>query len=127
MDELSVPMQGYLEAVYDCSDGTLVARVSDIAERMNVSKASVSEAMVVLTKRGMVNSSPYSRIHLSDEGRRFIETISQKHTVIEKLFTKVLRVRPAVAYADACAIEHIISSESVEKIYDYLKELGLER
>ncbi len=127
MDELSVHMQGYLETVYECSEGKLGARVSDIAARLNVSKASVSDAMSVLARHGMVESSPYSKIHLTEEGLRLAEMISIRHTVIQKLFTKVLGVRASVAYEDACAIEHIISQESVEKISDYLKQLGLEK
>jgi len=127
LDELSVPMQGYLETVYECSEGELGARVSDIAARLNVSKASVSDAMTVLARHGMVESSPYSRIHLTDQGLRLAEMISLRHNAIENLFTKVLGVRPSVAYADACAIEHIISQESVEKISSYLKQLGLDK
>jgi hypothetical protein len=56
MANLTFSMENYLEAVYELSAGNGAARVSDIAARLDVSKASVNSAMNALHQRGLVTN-----------------------------------------------------------------------
>jgi Mn-dependent DtxR family transcriptional regulator len=48
-------MENYLEAIYELSGGSSGARVSDISERLGVTKASVNSAMSTSPKRGCLS------------------------------------------------------------------------
>ena len=96
-------------------------RLSDVAARLEVSKASANNAMNVLASRGLVESEKYREIRLTEQGLRLAELLSHKHTILQRLLTQVMGVDPEQAYEDACAIEHVISADSVAHIQDFLR------
>ena len=126
MEKLTFSMENYLEAVYELSvmsGGT--ARVSDIAARMGVSKASVNNAMNVLAQRGLLENEKYREICLTDEGRSVGRMTAGKHAILLQLL-RFLNVDEHTADEDACAIEHVISVASVQRIYDFLEKQGID-
>ena len=125
MSKLTFSMENYLEAVYELSAGNGGARVSDIAARLDVSKASVNSAMNALHQRGLVENEKYREIYLTDEGLRIAKLTAQKHHILQILLHNVMGVDNEQASEDACAIEHVISDESTEKILAFLDERGL--
>ena len=60
-------------------------------------------------------------IRLKEQGLRLAELLSHKHTILQRLLTQVMGVDPEQAYEDACAIEHVISADSVAHIQDFLR------
>jgi Mn-dependent DtxR family transcriptional regulator len=122
MVNLTFIMENYLEAVYELSKGGTGARVTDIAVRLGVSKASVNNAMSVLAEKGLVESEKYQEIRLTRSGEEQAALISGKHRVIQQYLIEVLGVDPSVADTDACAIEHVISSDSVYAMQKHLAE-----
>lgn len=122
MEHLTVAMEQYLETVYAlCAEGT-GCRVSDIAARLNVSKASVNSAMNVLAAKGLVENQKYREVHLTEQGAELARLLSHKHVILHSLFTKVVGVESELADRDACAIEHVISNETVRRIAAFLAE-----
>ncbi|NCB64286.1 MAG: metal-dependent transcriptional regulator [Clostridia bacterium] len=126
MEQLTIAMEHYLETVYDLSAGADGCRVSDIAARLEVSKASVNNAMNVLAARGLVENEKYREIKLTVEGQRLAELLSHKHAILQRLLSQVMGVPEEQAYEDACSIEHIISSTSVSHIQAFLKGQGID-
>lgn len=125
MPKLTFSMENYLEAVYELSAGTGGARVSDIAARLGVSKASVNSAMNTLHQRGLVENEKYREIYLTEEGRRLAKLTSHKHVILQTLLHQVIGIDNEQASADACAMEHVISDTSTEKILAFLEAQGL--
>lgn len=121
MNELTFSMENYLEAVYELSRDGRGSRVSDIAVRMNVSKASVNNAMNVLAKKGLVENEKYREITLTEEGEALAKLTADKHAIIRRFLIEVLGIDPETADSDACAIEHVISSRSVKKMRDFME------
>ncbi len=121
MDKLTFTMENYLEAIYELSKAGAGARVSDIAERMGVTKASTNSAMATLAEKGLIVNEKYREIFLTHEGLRLAELTSNKHKVIKQFLIQILKVEPAVADNDACAIEHVISSDSVSAMQDFMQ------
>jgi DtxR family Mn-dependent transcriptional regulator len=122
MEKLSAAMEDYLKAIYElCSKG-VGARVSDIAERMAVSKASVIQAMNVLEGKGLITKGEHKERNLTSKGKRQVKLISNKHTIIHQFLTEVLKVDPVIADLDACSFEHTISLESLSSIDQYLRQ-----
>lgn len=122
MENLTYTMENYLEAIYELSKVNNYARISDIAKKLNVSKASASNAMQTLLGKGLITTQKYREIYLTEEGKRLAELTSKKHDVIRDFFINVLKVDSKVADSDACAIEHVISSDSVNAMKEYLEK-----
>jgi Mn-dependent DtxR family transcriptional regulator len=123
MEKLTFTMENYLEAIYELSGGKTGARVSDIAERLGVTKASTNSAMATLSEKGLIINEKYKEIFLTPAGRRLAELTSQKHHVIRQFLTNILKVDAVIADKDACAIEHVISNDSINAMQNFLQAI----
>ncbi len=121
MEKLSSSMENYLKAIYYICDYRSTARVSEIAAKMGVSKASASKAVSILESRGLVRRSHDRALSLTPEGLRHAELISNRHKIIKTFFSVILNVTPSVADSDACNFEHAISLESLQSMCRYLE------
>ena len=63
---LSASLEDYIEAIYHIISEKEVARGKDIASRLKVSGASVTEALRALSKKGLINYAPYEVITMTD-------------------------------------------------------------
>lgn len=120
MSNITIAMENYLEIIYEFQNDGKRARVSEIAKKKNVSKASVNSAMNVLAEYGLVINEKYHDIVLTPKGEEMAKFICEKHRVIQILFEDVLNIDSKVADEDACLIEHVISDYSVSKIKKFL-------
>lgn len=120
MEKLTFTMENYLEAIYELSTDGTGARISDIAKRLGVTKASANSAMATLSEKGLILNERYKEIFLTSSGRKFAEFTSKKHHVIEQFLTKILGVDAVIADRDACAIEHVISNDSIYAMQDFV-------
>lgn len=126
MKKLTFAMENYLETVYELSAGNSGVRLTDIAARMNVTKASANNAMAVLSEKGLIANEKYQEIKLTSLGVNMAKLIAEKHHIIQRFFTEVLHIDPAIADSDACAIEHVISNESVNAMERFLATMRSE-
>ena len=107
--------EDYLEAILILQNKQGMVRSVDIAWHMNVSKPSVCHAVRILREGGFLTMDEEHYLHLTDIGREAAEIIYERHC----FFTEQLiaaDVDPKIAEADACRIEHVISSESFEQL-----------
>jgi Mn-dependent DtxR family transcriptional regulator len=107
--------ENYLETILILSKSKPVVRSVDIAEELGFKKSSVSVAMKNLREKGHITVTKEGFIYLTDSGREIAEMIYERHEMLSSWLTR-LGVDPAVAAADACRIEHVISKESFEAI-----------
>jgi DtxR family Mn-dependent transcriptional regulator len=110
--------ENYLEAILILKSEDKVVRVKDISQRVNVSMPSVHTALHVLEERGFIRHEKYGYVELTDKGEREARNIYTTHVLLAEFFTRVLGVPSQIAQKDACRIEHIISSETLDKIGD---------
>lgn len=120
MRKLTVAMENYLEAIYEVSPTGDGARVSDIARRLGVTKASTNNAMASLSEKGLISKERYNKIYLTPAGRALAEAVAAMHKTVRCFFITVLGIAPDIADKDACAIEHVISKESVRAMQAFL-------
>lgn len=113
-------MENYLEAIYELSSENTGVRISDISERLGVSKASVNSAMATLAEKGLVINEKYKEVYLTPAGLEKAKQTSLKHQTIQKFLIEVLNVDREIADRDACHIEHVISNESIEAMKKFM-------
>ena len=113
--------EDYLETILVLHKKTGMVRSVDVARHMGVSKPSVCVAVNTLKDGGFITMDEDHFIHLSNVGRKVAEKIYERHC----FFTEQLiaaGVDPEIAEADACRMEHVISSESFEKMKAAVKK-----
>jgi Mn-dependent DtxR family transcriptional regulator len=121
MEKLTFTMENYLEAVYELSDGENGVRMSDIADRLGVSKPTTNSAMATLSEKGLITNEKYGVIFLTPAGKKLAEITSKKHQIIRAFFVDLLKIAPNIADEDACAIEHVISSDSIQAMQEFMR------
>ena len=114
--KLSPSLEDYLEAVLDLGPP---ARVSAIAEHLNVAKASVTQAVQRLTEKGFVESARYGRVNLTAKGLKLARKVRNRHNTLVTFLEDVLGIPAAVTERDACALEHGLSDETANRLADY--------
>ncbi len=110
--------QMYLETIYVLSKKSKNVHSIDVGEYMGYSKPSVSRAIGLLKKAGLVLMDKDGSLTLTAEGVTIAEKIYERHTLITEFLIR-LGVDPAIASEDACKIEHDISDASFEAIKKY--------
>ena len=109
----------YLESILVLSKKLHRVRSIDISEYLEYSKPSVSRAVGILKKDGLIIVADDGGITLTDSGRKIAEKIYERHVVLSKMLED-LGVSPDVASSDACKMEHVISDESFAAIKKHL-------
>ena len=113
--------EDYLETILVLQKKLGMVRSVDVARHMGVSKPSVCVAVNTLKDGGFITMDEDHLSHLSNVGRKVAEKIYERHC----FFTEQLiaaGVDPEIAEADACRMEHVISSESFEKMKAAVKK-----
>ena len=119
--QLSASLEDYLEAIYNLVDKAQVARSRDIAETLDVSKASVTGALRALKKKGMANYKPYDYVTLTNKGRDEAAKIVRKHNVLKSFFTDVLGINDKTAQAAACRAEHTLGPAVISRLLAFIE------
>lgn len=109
----------YLEAILVLSRKSSFVRSVDVGEYLGYSKPSVSRAMGLLRKGGLIRVENDGGLYLTDAGRAIAEKIYERHTVLSRVLVG-LGVPEAVAVVDACKIEHDISDTTFDAIKKHI-------
>ncbi len=116
-DKLTPSLEDYLEAIFDLGPP---ARVSFIARRLRVAKASVTQAVQRLVEKGLAESARYGRVNLTAEGQTLARKIRRRHDLLVTFLEDVLGVSHATADRDACVLEHGLSAETATRLSEYV-------
>ena len=108
-------LEDYLEAIHRQAQATGGARVVDIAHALGVKMPSVNNAVRELAALGLIAHTPYQQLHLTVEGERVATGIFKRHTML-KTFLKAIGVSEDHAETDACAMEHVLSDETLQRL-----------
>lgn len=127
--KLTMSSEDYLESIYRIvtsqADGDEGVKSVDVAEQLDVSKASVNKAISTLRDAGMVEQTRYGKVRLTDEGRRYGARVWRSHRALRAFLRNDLGVDPEVADREACLIEHYLSDDTMNRLVGYLERQGL--
>jgi DtxR family Mn-dependent transcriptional regulator len=123
ISNLSESLEDYLEIVLQLTQDKGEARAKDIAERKGVRMASVTGALKRLSREGLVDYRARDAISLTPDGYEIAHRVLQRHEFIHRFLRDVLGVSDGIAERDACAIEHIISLETLDRLAAFVEFL----
>jgi DtxR family Mn-dependent transcriptional regulator len=121
--DLSASLEDYIEAIYHIVDEKLVARSKDIASRLGVSRASVTEALRALAKKDLINYAPYEAITMTEQGRKAAEDVIYRHDSLKRFFIEVLAIDEKMAEEAACKVEHAAPPVVISRMIEFIKFL----
>jgi DtxR family Mn-dependent transcriptional regulator len=121
---LSASLEDYLEAILLLERSSRVARVSEIAEKLGVSRPSVTGALKSLSSRRLVVHAPYGHVTLTAEGARIAAEVERRHLAIRDFLTGVLGIPGDRAETTACKMEHVLEPEILAYFVDYAERRG---
>ena len=117
--DLSASLEDYIEAIYHIIEEKLVARSKEIAGRLDVSRASVTEALRALSKKELINYAPYEAITLTELGKEVAEDVIFRHDALKRFFVEVLAIEETIAEEGACKIEHCAPPEIISRMINF--------
>ncbi|MCK5679499.1 metal-dependent transcriptional regulator [bacterium] len=118
-EELTSNMEDYLEVILNLQQEQRVARVKDVAQRLNVKMPSVTGAMKGLAEKGLVNYERYSYLTLTAAGEKIAQEIGERHKTFYSFLTEVLQLDHNTAELDACRLEHATSRKTFARIKEF--------
>ena len=116
MEKLTSSLEDYLEVICNHKDSNSKLRAVDISRKLDVSRASVTEALKKLTQKGYINYERYEIISLTQTGLEIANKIVSKHSVLQNFFENILGLSKEEASENACKIEHVITDNAFNKI-----------
>ncbi len=123
--ELSHSMVHYLLTIHKLKESRGFARVTDIAKDLNLTKGSVSTAINNLKKKGLVTEEEDCKfLVLSEEGHKEVHRILSARTLLFYFLRDFVGVSEEVAEHDSCHMEHLMSAETSEKFFHFMKDLA---
>lgn len=123
---LTQVQEEYLKIMYILGQTKQDIRVTDIAERLDKSKASVNSAINTLKEEGVLKYEPYGKIELTEQGKKEARKIIEANDIIKLFLTEIVGVKGEVAELEASKMKSALSDDSINKLARYTyKELGL--
>ncbi len=120
--KISSSLENYLEIILELSREQEIVRVTDIANRLSVAKASVNRALGELKKIALLEQQRYGTIALTVAGESYAREVHSKHHLFYDFLREVLGVSAIVAEEDACKLEHVVSQETIEKWVVFMEQ-----
>jgi DtxR family transcriptional regulator, Mn-dependent transcriptional regulator len=123
-EQLSLHQQQYIETIYSLSTKKSHAHSKEIAEELNISMASVTEALRTLSGMGLINYQARQAVTLTEQGWNIGKELNQRHTVVASFFTDILGVDVKSAEKYACKVEHVINDEIRRRLSSFIQLLN---
>jgi DtxR family Mn-dependent transcriptional regulator len=121
---MSSPLEDYLETIYLLVQEHGFARVKDIAKARDVKAATVSVALRKLAESELVEYERREYIGLTSKGEEAARRILTRHRLLTRFFEEVLKMSPHAASEQACAMEHSLTDEAMDRMVSFFELLG---
>ena len=102
----------------DTTQGT--TGVTDIANRLGLSKSTVSERVKELVNEGLAASESYGKVKLTKRGNEVGKKLTYKHRIIEVFLHNTLHVPKDKIHAEAERLEHAFSDDVIKRLATFL-------
>lgn len=119
---LSSGLEDYLECIYNNIQNKGSVKAIDISRELNVSRASVTDALKKLASKGYISYERYGKINLLDTGIEKSQTVIEKHQILTTFFEKILKLSKKEATENACRIEHVITENAFTQLKRFLND-----
>lgn len=118
---LTPAMEDYLEAIFNLAKEKRAVRVRDIAKKLGVKMPTVTNMLKTLSDKGLIDYEKYEYLELTGKGSDVGSRIDQRHQILRRFLTDILKIDLDLADEDACKMEHAVSPTTLERFVDFMK------
>ena len=118
---LSPRIEDYLEELFLLESTGRNVTVTDLAERLKITKGTVTATIQKLAELELVNHERYGTLHLTDAGRRKGMTVFRRHEGFRAFFHELLGLDRDHSSEMACSMEHYVDTVTEERLYALLE------
>ncbi|MBQ8634940.1 metal-dependent transcriptional regulator [bacterium] len=119
---LTSGLEDYLELIHNTISQNKEIKAIDIANTFNISRPSVSEALIRLADLDLIIYEGRKGIKITSKGIEQAQKTAKKHKILSRFFTQILKIDEKLADKNACKIEHVIDDEIIRKIEKFTEE-----
>ena len=113
-------VEEYVECIGELEERESPVSTSSIAQVLEVSPASVSEMLQRLSKKVLVEYTPYGGAKLTKKGSRHFLELTRRHRLWEVFLNRHLGIGWQDVYQPACKLEHCTSDLVAERLAEFL-------
>lgn len=117
--DLSSGLEDYLECIYNNIQVNGSVKAIQISKELNVTRASVTDALQRLAEKKYINYERYGVIDITQKGIDKAIEVTDKHSILTDFFEKVLLLTREEASENACRIEHVITKNAFSKLKQF--------
>ena len=117
---ISKALEDYLKVIYILKKQNGEIRITDIASKMNCSKASANKAVKNLKESALVNYETYGKIELTKDGEDLAKKILEAYDIMYVFLKDVIGISDELATIDAENIKSSVSDETLNEIARYI-------
>ena len=121
--KLTGSQEEYLKTIYLLEKNNEKVRVTDIANKLKITKPSVNKGINTLKELGLANYKAYGNISLTEEGENLAIAAIQRHDLLEMFLVEVLEIDKKQAIEEAEAMKHVMSESTALKLDKYITEV----
>ena len=123
---ISKSLEEYLKTIYVIEKQNQIPRVTEIADKMQCTKASVNKSLKLLKEEGLIKYETYGQIEITEEGLKLAKKILEANDIVYLFLTEILEEDKSVAEEEAKKLKMAMSDVTLNRLAKYLhKELGL--
>ncbi|MBK7866516.1 MAG: metal-dependent transcriptional regulator [Ignavibacteriales bacterium] len=118
----TISKEDYIKAIYQLeSYPDKSVSTTDVANKLEVSKAATSEMVQRLSEQGFLNYEKYRGMSLTEDGKRTALHVIRRHRIWELFLVDVLGLTWSEVHAEAEILEHSTSDFLIERLDKYLR------
>jgi DtxR family Mn-dependent transcriptional regulator len=118
---ITARIEDYLEEIFLLESTGGEITVTDLADRLGITKGTVTATVQKMVEAGMLNHERYGALHLTEEGRLKGLLVYRRHEGLRAFFHELLGVDRTRASEMACSMEHYMDTVTDGRLYSMLE------
>lgn len=118
---LTPRIEDYLEELFLIESTGRDVTVTDLAERLKITKGTVTATIQKLVELELVRHERYGTLHLTDAGRQKGMIVFRRHEGFRAFFHELLGLDRDHSSEMACSMEHYVDAVTEERLYALLE------
>ena len=120
---ISKALEEYLKTMYVIQIQNKEIRVTDIANQMNISKASVNKAINNLKENGLVYYETYGKIELTEKGTDLAKKILEAYDISYVFFKDVIGLDEEASKREAEKLKLTMEDNTINNLAKYVHKV----
>ena len=118
---ITARIEDYLEELFLLESTGRKVTVTDLADRLKITKGTVTATVQKLVDLELVKHERYGNLHLTEAGRQKGMTVFRRHEGFRAFFHELLGLDREHSSEMACSMEHYVDTVTEERLYALLE------